>query len=136
MLTGIVPNVVKNIFHEKFVIKDAASLATCYIISSSNEAQISDLIDANVVNGLCHFFKLTETEDRYVIAVLEGLRKILKKAEKRVNEVYESLDECDGIKVLERLKYRRNKSIGDQSEEILQILEKVMPKEDQVKSEL
>uniref|UniRef100_A0A914NZ35 Uncharacterized protein n=1 Tax=Panagrolaimus davidi TaxID=227884 RepID=A0A914NZ35_9BILA len=133
---GIPPNVVKNIFHEKFVIQDAATLATCYIISSSNEAQISDLIDANVVNGLCHFFKLTETEDRYVFGVLEGLQKILKKAEKRVKEVYKSLDECDGIKVLQRLKYRRNKSIGDQSEEILQVLEKAMQKENQVKSEL
>uniref|UniRef100_A0AC34GSI0 Uncharacterized protein n=1 Tax=Panagrolaimus sp. ES5 TaxID=591445 RepID=A0AC34GSI0_9BILA len=131
----IAPNVVKNIFHDKFEIQDAATLATCYIISSSNEAQILSLLESsNVVQGLCHFVNLTENQDKYVLAVLEELSKILKRAKKRVKEVYEILDECDGINVLQRLQYRSNKSIMEQSEEILKILEDA--KENPMKSEL
>uniref|UniRef100_A0A914NX27 Uncharacterized protein n=1 Tax=Panagrolaimus davidi TaxID=227884 RepID=A0A914NX27_9BILA len=133
---GIIPNVIENMFHKNVDIKNAAAIVICFVIPSSSLDQIKALIKNKAIHGLCHVLKYHEKEEPVVDGIIGGYLFILKRAKEFVKQVYEILDECDGIHILYRLKKHQNIAISKQADEIIQIFDYVMAEENSSRTEL
>jgi len=124
IMSGLVESLVYHMVHSEFDISKEAAWAIANATSSGKTQQIKYLVDAGCLRPLC---ELVQAPDVRVVAVsLEGLENILASGEKLRNDNPDgknpyavSIEQCNGVKMLDRLHKHPNRSLVEKAAALL-----------------